>query len=228
MIPIYTKTADFEEPKASLYYLVAADGIYLVRRTALFSAIVEAPRVAGLAEETPSVRLFLPKLPRRLMEAIHGFFRAVHNRWEGEAIVLLYYSPETRRFRVGIPPQSLRRNGSCGGWHTSLRTEYGWHKRPEGFLKLGDAHSHGRLSAFFSDTDDRDDKEDGLRIVIGRLHKPRPDVAVSFIAGGTRFEFRPEAVMEKFSTPKDPPPSWLRMVSCQYNGGPSKTEGRLT
>jgi len=39
MIPTFFKTGDFREPDTPLYYLVTANGLFLVRKTALFTSI---------------------------------------------------------------------------------------------------------------------------------------------------------------------------------------------
>src|ERR1022692_4442907 len=52
-----------------------------------------------------------------------------------------------------------------------IEQEYGYLPRPASFLKIGDIHSHPDTSAFFSLTDDYDDSEDGLRMVMGNLNR---------------------------------------------------------
>ncbi len=216
MIPLHLKTTEFTEPAAPLYYLVAANGMFLVKKSALFASITSAPSVPALARQSESLRLSFPKIPRRILEPVYGFFCEVYRKWDGEAIVLLYYSPEQETFRVGVPPQTLFRYRRCGEWRTEMRLTYGHYPRPEGFLKLGDAHSHGDMPAFFSYTDDRDDREDGLRITIGRLDRRTPDISASFVVSGTRFLLKPEETLEGFSAPLTPPRQWLKQVTCQY------------
>jgi len=216
MIPLYLKTPEFVEPSASLYYLVTANGIFLVQKTALFSSITKAQAVPGLLSQEASCQLCFPRVPRAVMEQVYGFFQAVYEHWQGEAIVFLYYAPESGTFRIAVPSQTLFRYQSVSGrWRTERRVVYGSLPRPQGFVKLGDVHSHADLSAFFSCTDDQDDTEDGLRIVLGDLHYVQPDVSVSFVANGTRFLLEPEEVLEDFSTPLPPPQEWLEQVSCQ-------------
>ncbi len=215
MIPLHLKTDDFSEPDSPMYYLVAENGVYLVKNTGLYTSVTRACRIVGLEEQSPSLVLRLPKVPRKLLEMVYGFFAAVYRKWQGEAIVLLYYDPLGRTFRLGVPPQTLSRYHSCGSWVTEGRMEYGSIPRPNQFVKLGDIHSHGDLSPFFSSVDDKDDDEDGLRIVMGHLDRPRPDVCASFVAGGTRFLLDSEQVLAEFSVPRPPPEEWLRRVSCR-------------
>jgi len=217
MIPLYLRTADFSEPPESLYYLVAAEGMFLVNRNGLFSSVTEVRGVAGLESQKPEVRLHFPRIPRGILEQAYGFFDYVYRKWEGEAVAFLYYSAK-HGFHLDVPPQKLFRYKSYRGWRTQGRVEYGSMPRPEGYVKLGDAHSHADTPAFFSGTDDRDDEEDGLRIVMGDLDRSRPSVRVSFVAGGSRFSLNQEDMLENFSVPLPPPAEWTQRVVCRYEG----------
>jgi hypothetical protein len=161
------------------------------------------------------------------MERIYGFFREVYQRWQGEAVAFLYYAPATKAFGVAVPPQTLFRYESFGHWRMAPRVAYGAAPRVNGYVKLGDAHSHADMPAFFSYTDDRDDTQDGLRIILGDLHRSRPDVKVSFVAQGKRFSLRPEDALEDFLTPLMPPRSWLDRVTCQPGNGSPMRDGGL-
>ena len=228
MIPVYVKTETFSEPDASMYYLVAADGAFLVKKTDLYRSVTRCDRIAGLEPQSPSVTLDVPKLPRRFLERVYGFFEAVYRTCAGEAIVFVFYQPERCDFRIGVPTQTVRRYWYQGTWRTEGHVEYESMSRPQGYLKLGDIHSHGSLSAFFSSVDDLDDREDGLRLVLGRLHIKPPDCCASFVAGGSRFKLDVEAVAEDFGEPIPPPPSWLERVRVRdepgYVSWPSPSE----
>ena len=219
MIPVYLKTADFEQPAEPLYYLVAANGVFLVKDAGLFASVTKAENVAGLESVVPAFTLRMPKVPRDLMEKVYGFFDVVYRQWDGEAVAFLYYSSDGERFHVDVPPQTLFRYRTHSGWRTQGRLEYGPLPRPEGFLWLGDIHSHGDSRAFFSGTDDRDDGQDGLRIVMGRLNRDIFEICVSFVTGGTRFELAPEDILEEFSRPLPAPSEWLQRISFRCNGG---------
>jgi PRTRC genetic system protein A len=219
MIPLYVKTADLETPSDAVYYLLAANGAFLVKKTPLFDSITRADDVVPLKTQRPAITFHFPKLPHRLLERVLGFFTQVYRRWDGEAVALLYYSPARQQFRVEVPPQTVQRYRTSQGWRTEGKVQYGSVSRAEGFLKLGDAHSHGDSPAFFSSTDDRDDGEDGLRMVIGRLNRETPDVCVSFMANGTRFRLDPDEVFEDRSRPVrlvSPPEEWMRRVKCCF------------
>lgn len=229
MLPVYLKTGDTQPPTDPVYYVVAANGTFLVRNTALFTATTPTAEVIGLERQQQEVRLHFPKIPRPVMERIIGFFRMVYLRWDGEAIAFLFYAPDRREFRVEIPSQTLPRLRSGEGWRTAGRLEYATVPRPEGFLKLGDVHSHRDSPAFFSSIDDRDDNEDGLRVVVGRLGRARVQVRASFVANGCRFAVAPHDVIETSPTPfspVSPPEEWMRRVVCRYEPVVSTNEWR--
>ncbi len=216
MIPVYFKTEDFTEPATDIYYLITARSNFLVKKTNLFTSVTQAEVIPGLLGQKESLSLRLPRLPREIVEQMYGFFDAVFQMWDGEAIVFLYYSPETGDFKIEPPPQTLFRYKSFAGfWRTEMRVTYGYLQRPEGYIKLGDAHSHADLPAFFSCKDDEDDKEDGLRITLGNLDRSRPDVSASFVVNGARFTLNPEDVLEDFSTPAPPPQEWLERITVK-------------
>ena len=216
MIPIYVKTPEFQEPQASLYYLVTAAGLFLVKKTALFQSVTAVDQVAGLEQQKPSLALAFERIPRTIMESVYGFFDWAYRQFESEAILFLYYSPQRRVFLLDAPPQTLFRYRLGSRWLTEGRLEYGSLERPEGFVRLGDFHSHGDMPPFFSATDDRDDVADGLRVVMGNLDRARPDVRVSFVAGGTRFPLDPGTSIEDYESPTPPPKEWMKRVICKY------------
>lgn len=218
MIPVFLQTPEFSEPPDPVYHLVAANGTFLVNKTALFTSVTAAHRVPGLEPRVPSLDLYMPRVPRLIMERLYGFFRAIYEQVDGEAVAFIYHAPATGAFRIAIPPQTLYRTYAFGRWRTEKRVSYGFIPRADGFVKLGDAHSHCDQVAAFSCTDDRDDTQDGLRIVLGSLHRRPPDVGVSFVANGNRFTLSSETILEDFRVPLTPPRAWLDRVVVRMNG----------
>lgn len=212
MIPIRTKGKGSQEPDVPIYYLVAANGVFLVKKTTLYESVTLTDRIVGLAPQEPRLTLDLPKVPRELMERIYGFFDAVFRAYQSEAIVLVFYQPERREFLLRVPRQTVRRYRYAGSWHTEGHVAYDSVERPEGYLKIGDIHSHGSQGAFFSPVDDEDDHEDGLRMVMGRLNLRPPDLCASFVAGGYRFPLFADEVAEDFASPLEPPSEWMERV----------------
>lgn len=214
VIPVHLKRSESPKPKDAIYYLVARNGLFLVRNNTLFSSVTREEAIPILAPQSPSLSLKFPRVPRDIMERIYGFFQAVYQRSGGEAVALIFYSPQRKAFAVAVPPQVISCRKRARGWQAEQRVAYGYRSRPKGYLKLGDAHSHADLPAFSSCADDEDEAgQDGLHIVLGRLDRSEPDVSVSFVANRTRFRIQREDALEDFSTPQPPPPAWLERVS---------------
>jgi hypothetical protein len=51
---------------------------------------------------------------------------------------------------------------------------------------------------------------------MGGLHRPQPEIRVSFIASGTRFRLEPEEVLEDCVEPTPPPDAWIGRIECRY------------
>jgi hypothetical protein len=215
-LPIVFKKAGGRDPEASIYYEVAANGIFQVRDTGTYRAVTRAPTdVPGLLPEKERVELLFPRLPALLLEEAFGFFREVYRCHGGESIVILFYRPDTREFRVDAPPQTLPgyRNWR-GEWRASLRLDYDEAPRPPGFLRFGTIHSHADMAAYSSFTDCQDEQyHDGLHVVYGHVQTSYPSRSACFVAGGTRFPLKPEDVLEPLASLNRPArPEWLARV----------------
>ena len=141
-------------------YVLGAGGLYVQSESATLTArILAAPaEVRGLAPVSEKLELAHGPIPAHVFELGLGWMLAAPGterffavRWDGDA------------YRLVVPPQE--------GTGSSLSYE-----PPAGVI--AEFHSHGKHSAFFSATDDRD--EQGFRIygVVGRLDTPAPELAL--------------------------------------------------
>ncbi len=159
--------------------MLAGNGVFVQAEGPDLTARVQLTecRVRGLGDASPKMELRHGKIPVALLSAAILWFQetpdlercfAVH--WNGE------------KYCVKVPEQT--------GKPTSL--EY----RPLEGMML-EFHSHGRLPAFFSRTDDQD--EQGFRIygVAGRLDQPKPEIAMRVGVYGHFQEIRPEDVFQE-------------------------------
>jgi hypothetical protein len=223
LFPVVVKDAAFAAPDAPSYYVVAANGLFLERRTPLFSASVPVAGVAGLLEHEAALVLHIPRLPRVLLERSLGFFRAVYERWEGEAILMLFYAPALGRFVLRAPSQVITGRIVYGRFRADLRLDYRACAKPgPEYLKLGTFHSHGHLGPTHSSIDMHDELyEAGLHITAGYVDSSLPEFAAAFVVGRTRFTLSPDDVLPRFGAARRPPQSWLREVTvvCQQWGG---------
>jgi len=215
LVPEYVKDEGFREPAANLYFLEARRGTYLIKRSALFSASVRINSFGrGSLDHKEHIELSFGRIPHLLLSRVFGFFRMMLIRLGGEGIVLLYYSPATRKCCVKVPAQrAFCHRNNLTGEMDEVHLSYGKMARPAGFLKLGTIHSHGRYPASHSHIDDTDEMhgEDGLHITMGCIHRRQPTLSVSFVVNGKRFMLNAKDVVDakKELVPLRPPASWL-------------------
>ena len=227
--PIVLKTSAAEEPRASLYYAVAENGIFQVRDTPIYLAVTRTlDLIPGLLPEHEHLRLKCPRLPRRPLEDVLTFFRAVYDQYHAEAVVLLFYRVETREFRIIAPPQTLLgRRRHDGRWRAYHAVQYDNVPRPSGFVRFGTIHSHANLPAYSSGTDCADEQfEDGLHVVFGNFGLPPISVAAAFVANGVRFRLPPADVLEPCQMlPRPPRADWMARIKLEAEGlGDSQRE----
>jgi len=224
LFPVIVKDAAFAPPDLPSYYLLAADGLFLVRNTALFSSSVRADGVAGLQPHAASLRLQIPPLPRVLIERALGFFRAVYERWRGEGILVMFYAPSLRRFVFRAPPQRIAGRYEYGRFRADLQLDYTACERPGAeYVKLGTFHSHGGASPLHSHIDMHDELyETGLHITVGYVDSSLPEFAAAFVVGRTRFTLAADDLVPAVRSARRPPPSWLSQVTvtCEPWGAP--------
>ena len=224
VFPVVVKDATFAPLDTPAYYVVAANGLFLERQTPLFSATVPVDGgVPGLMEHEAALVLRVPRVPRALLERSVGFFRAVYERWEGEAILVMFYAPALGRFALRAPPQRITGRLEYGRFRADLCLDYGACEKPgPEYLKLGTFHSHGRAGPAHSSIDMHDELyEAGLHITAGYIDSTVPEFAAAFVVGRTRFRLSPDDVLPRFRTAQRPPQSWMRQitVTCQQWGG---------
>jgi PRTRC genetic system protein A len=145
-------------------YVVAGDGLHLVAENALLSVRVPVCRgtVRGLPPIYAACALKAGRLPRaiwlEIVDTARTWALAGH-----EVLLAAVHDARFGAYRLVRPPQIVG----------AARVFY----RPTEATLL-EIHSHHRMRAYFSRTDDAD--EQGLRLygVVGRLDAERPEVAL--------------------------------------------------
>ncbi|MGH7819470.1 MAG: hypothetical protein ACREQ9_06845 [Candidatus Binatia bacterium] len=228
--PLVVKRPGAIAPVAAIYYEVAANGVFQIRESEIYRAVTrEEGRIPGLLPATEELELKLPRLPASLVEEVLGFFHAIYRRYRGEAIVILFYEPKTREFRVAVPRQSLPgRRTADGRWRARYAVRYCAVPRPPGFLRLGSIHSHADLPASASEIDCEDEEwEDGLHVVVGDFDRADVSLSAAFVANRVRFRLRPEDVLEPCEVPQRwNRPEWIVRVRPEAAGDWSDRRSR--
>jgi hypothetical protein len=222
LFPVVVKDRPLSPPpEADAYYVVAENGLFLVRRTPLFTAAVAVDGgVPGLLPHGQSLEIRAPRLPRVLVERAAGFFRTVYERFEGEGILVMFYAPALRRYALVAPPQVLTGEFDGGRFRADLRLDYGLCEKPgPEWVRWGTFHSHCELAPYHSQTDVDDEiGEPGLHVTAGYLHRARPEFAASFVVNATRFPLHPAEVLAPFGNYRRPSAAWLEKIVIRARG----------
>ncbi len=211
MFNVYLKDEHFKEPEEMIYYLLAANGLFQVKKSVVFTAstLVFEPklgrRLGWLNEHSAGITLGLAKkIPFYLVEQAINFFRGVYKNYDGsEAIILLYWDGEKNEYIATAPEQEV-------GLNTLPKYKVG--ENPEGKLRVATVHSHGKGYAFHSGVDKADEEhDDGLHITIGNVNFI-PSFACSIVCNGDRIEVNPEDVIECKEATAAVPQEWAERV----------------
>jgi len=217
------KTQAFRPPDEPIYYLLARDGLYLVKQNRFFRSVTPVSRrdAAGVHEigvdlpqvETTSllpqgeelVAMF-PPIPCEILDQAVTLFAGIARRHDTEAVALLYYDLPTERYRLIVPRQQV----------TDMHARYEVGPTPAGLQRVGTLHSHVWDVAFHSDTDLVDEHaDDGLHIVIG-LRGARRSITCALVVDGRRCSLAPEALFGD---------AWERSLAVAGEPSPAETEG---
>lgn len=195
--------------------VVAKDGFFQLKRLNLAGrTIIEAITKIGPGWDDDSLQAFggerlclgfAEKITQALLQQATAFFKAVHDRFETEAIVLLFYAPAapaSQRWQIMAPEQEVT-GGHC------RYTDPG--PARAGWFLAGDIHSHDRMSGSHSSMDDDDENHrDGIHITVGGVNS-LPNYAVSAVVNGSRFKLELADIVDGIQ-PVAFPQQWLQLV----------------
>ncbi len=215
--PIYIKSGeDMPWPRDPVFYLLAADNLYLCRNHPFFRSCVPAPRwPTELASHATAVQIRYPRIPQRRFETICGFFE--HAWWHhgSEAIALLACNRNGGGMHTLIPEQVASVSGGSSGAVQAIGVKYRVPRNlPDGMSIYCSLHSHADMPAYSSGVDQADDRRlPGLHIVVGTLHTEPPQLHAEMVIDQQRFTVPPERVIEGYAQRRaDFPQHWNRRL----------------
>jgi PRTRC genetic system protein A len=183
MFPVFVNDGTQELPDEDIMYIVCKEGTYLKKKLGIMESITPVKGISVLQSVEMMATMHIKPIPGTLFSQVIKFFNAVYNEYGGEAIVLLFYNEEKRVYKIVPPSQEV----SVAG------IDYNRAITMEGYIMIGDIHSHANFSAFHSGTDDADEKSfDGLHITIGNNSDEEVSLSASIVSNGQRFIVQPE------------------------------------
>jgi PRTRC genetic system protein A len=152
-----------------LFLEISLPWISLVRRVASFTAPMPIP----YGRTTEHTNLICSRVPEELIGEFVAMARAAHPNETGAWIV---WSTRTHQFRL-LPVVILS--------HSSGSLKYDRPECGDDEVLIIDCHSHGRYPAFFSTTDNEDDRHDiKFSLVVGNCVSHVPSFAFRLCAKG--------------------------------------------
>jgi hypothetical protein len=222
--PIYLKIKpEMAWPDDTFFYVLTSDGLFVCRNHKFFRSCVRARRFPSeLAGQEPFLNVDYPKMPRRMIERIVGFFSEVADRFGSEAAVLLAWDEPAERIRVVVPQQvaSVGRNWRGQPYPIDLKYETPA-QLPDGWVIIGDVHSHVDYWPTPSYVDDQDETHRaGVHVIVGRIYSEPPEFHVEAVVDGRRFTLRKQHVMEGYQRRRtdDIPLSWFEKLKIKSYG----------
>ena len=212
-MPVYKGIFSNEEKALNsgkaIAYVPSDDGnVYEIRKNEIGIFRAKANKIRGLTKVRAGFTPALPLIPFDMLSEIIDFFRYFADRKNiCEALVNVYWDAENKRYIVKVPEQKV----GAAAVDTVLPDV------EDDLIHVMDIHSHNYMKAYFSETDDRDEKATRIYTVIGRLDKMLPDIKMRISVGGKFEEINP---MDMFEYPFDDFPSeWLDNVTEYKDGG---------
>ncbi len=220
---MYVKNRAFRLPDDPVYYLLARDGLYLVKQNRFFRSVTPVPRQAaaviqesgvvlpqeepaGLLHQGEEVVATFPPIPAEILEQAVALFAGIARTHGTEAVALLYYDLPTKRYRLIVPHQRV----------TDMHARYEVGSTPIGLQRVGTLHSHVGDTAFHSETDLADEEtDDGLHIVIG-LGGEHRSITCALVVDGRRRPLAPEALFGE---------AWERSLAVRGEPSSAEVEG---
>lgn len=162
--------ANLENPKPIVYFMTKSGIGKMVTKVINGNTFVffdTAKEIPFLPELTPSVgKNIVNKIPKELLQEVIGSFNRIYLKTKYEAAAQIYRKPDGEYF-IYYPQQAISGAQVKYTDDPNLVT-----LRQEGNTLIMELHSHNSMGAFWSGTDNSNEKECGLYMVIGTFGSP--------------------------------------------------------
>jgi hypothetical protein len=173
---------------AGMYYVVGSNGLFLRKVNSLYASTQKADKVSCAGEAKEFCNTLFSAMPRRILDEMTAFAKAIYDRDKAEAAAVMYYHPDSDEWSWDVPDQETTPNG--------LSVDYKEPPPPPpGSILFGSFHSHADSGAFQSGTDHKDEKNfDGIHVTVGKLGGV-PEYHVRFVVGGNIWSVDDQSIL---------------------------------
>ena len=192
-----------EDLTKEINYVLAANGLFKVTKkpVAVYTEKVEDITVSlpGLPELEEGFRLLIPKIPGKYAIQLLSWYRDVYKKDGTECSVLFFWNHrnvDIPQFdALNRPLKGLTVDGQLIVYvpeqeNSSTLSEFGDDEMVDWFRQnmalLLESHSHNSMDAFFSGTDDANEKMNQFYHVWGRVDQDIPAYVLRYVVGNTR------------------------------------------
>lgn len=173
-----------EDCNKKIIYLMQGDGLWEIRKNKLgtFKTQLFETNIQGLKKtiEEPGWELNVPLIPYKLWEMTISFFKEVQKVHDAEAYLQFFYDSEKEEYVLHCPQQEVSK--------ASVKYKTDPEFENDKYIFVMEIHSHGTMSAFFSGTDNEDEKSDRFYGVIGKIKNSYPEFKFRLILGNRQME----------------------------------------
>jgi PRTRC genetic system protein A len=196
--------------KKKLCYIMQGDGVWEIRRNKLgtFTTHVVDYEIPGLTSDIEEGwELEVPLIPADFLVKIVTFFKKINTLYDSEVFLQIFYDFKDCEYIIHCPKQRI--SGA------SVRYDNDDTMQDINKVLVLEIHSHNTMGAFFSSTDDADEKGDRFFGVVGRIDKFFPEIKLRLSAGGVKSDVE---VDELFDIENDVyhtdnyPAEWLKNI----------------
>jgi PRTRC genetic system protein A len=172
-------------------YVMTAEGVHYIRNTGLGFFVLKTDKVPGLPKIKSGLNLTIPKIPFELICQCYSFFKAIYDRDNTEASALIFFNPETQEHFIHIPEQ--KNTASSSDFTEDPDTPL----LREKMVPVMELHSHAGMSAFWSGTDNQNEKREQTYMVMGDMSKKEISYKVRLSCAGVQEDIDIWEIVEK-------------------------------
>ena len=184
-----------EEKTGPFMYHICSDGMYCSKNVLGNKYVTyKVDKMPGLPVGKEDKNVLESKIPLFLFNKTVEFFKYIikTEKKDLEAFVLYGYNKDTKKHFIWIPEQQI----SAAAVSYDISEFYTLYPN---CTIIGDAHSHNNMGAFWSGTDDGDDKRDRFSVVVGKLSKIFPEFKIRFCTHDKRWDLEIDDLYEEDS-----------------------------
>ncbi|MCM3164720.1 MULTISPECIES: hypothetical protein [Metabacillus] len=193
--------------------VASKDGrLYEIRKSEFGTMSVPVQSLQRLEEVPTGFQMDLPKIPGYLLERVVTFFRDYCLEFDYEVMVQFFWNKELESYEVRCPIQSV----------SKVEVSFTESIYSEDLVEVLQIHSHNSMPAYFSPTDNYDEKRFFIYGVIGNLHTHKPSKVLRVGFNGFYYELEYDQIFTDFDITRyrEYPLEWKDNVSftSQING----------